>query len=249
MQQLRICTNLRKSLTTIRTKHNELYMLHISLSPRFKELCPSFRGIAFTADVTNTPTSEALWREINEQAAFFRERYTTDDIKLLSGIQATRAAYKAAGKDPSRYRPSNEQLARRILQGKDLYSISTIVDLGNLISLVCNYSVGAINAGKLEGTHICLDFGEKDEPYEGIGRGALNIEHLPVYRDAAGPFATPTSDSTRTMMQMDTHRLLLLINAYDGDLAKMEHITDFTLRKLAEYAHAENIEHWGFGNE
>ncbi len=223
--------------------------MNITLSPRFKEICPSFRGIAITADVVNSPTSEALWKEINEQADSFRQRYTTESLKLISGIQATRAAYKAAGKDPSRYRPSNEQLARRILQGKDLYSINTIVDLGNLISLLSSYSVGAIDADNLEGSDICLGIGEKDEPYEGIGRGVLNIEHLPVYRDAAGPFATPTSDSTRTMMQMDTHRLLLLINAYDGDVSQMHEATTAAVDKLCQYAQAKNIKHWIFGND
>ncbi len=221
--------------------------MNIKLSPRFKELCPTFRGIAITADITNGATSEALWNEIEEQTQLFRTRFTPENIKLLPGIEATRAAYKAAGKDPSRYRPANEQLARRIVQGKDLYSVSAIVDLGNLISLVSHYAVGAIDADKVAGENIGLDFGNAGEPYEGIGRGALNIENLPVYRDEAGAFATPTSDSTRTMTQPDTHRLLLLINAYDGNKQQMATVTDYAISKLTAYVEAQNIEHWVFG--
>lgn len=221
--------------------------MNITLSPRFKELCPTFRGIAITADITNGSTSEALWNEIEEQTQLFRARFTPENIKLLPGIEATRAAYKAAGKDPSRYRPANEQLARRIVQGKDLYSVSAIVDLGNLISLVSHYAVGAIDADKIAGENICLDFGNAGEPYEGIGRGALNIENLPVYRDEQGAFATPTSDSTRTMTQPDTHRLLLLINAYYGDEQQMATATDYAISKLTAYVEAQNIEHWVFG--
>lgn len=221
--------------------------MHITLSPRFKELCPTFRGIAITAEITNGATSEALWNEIEEQTRLFRSRFTPEDIKLLPGIQATRAAYKAAGKDPSRYRPANEQLARRIVQGKDLYSVSAIVDLGNLISLVSHYAVGAIDADKVVGDNVCLDFGNAREPYEGIGRGALNIENLSVYRDEAGAFATPTSDSTRTMTQPDTHRLLLLINAYDGAEEQMATAIDYVISKLTAYVDAKNIEHWVFG--
>lgn len=221
--------------------------MNITLSPRCKELCPTFRGIAITADITNGSTSEALWNEIEEQTQLFRAHFTPENIKLLPGIEATRAAYKAAGKDPSRYRPANEQLARRIVQGKDLYSVSAIVDLGNLISLVSHYAVGAIDADKIAGENICLDFGNAGEPYEGIGRGALNIENLPVYRDEQGAFATPTSDSTRTMTQPDTHRLLLLINAYDGDEQQMATATDYAISKLTAYVEAQNIEHWVFG--
>lgn len=81
-----------------------------------------------------------------------------------------------------------------------------------------------------------------DEPYEAIGRGILNIENLPVYRDSQGAFATPTSDSTRTMLRQSTRRLLVLINGYDGDMVNMDRTIDFTIRLLERFAHGTNIE-------
>lgn len=216
-------------------------MYKISVSLDFKKVCPQFLGAAILAEVDNTPTPEGLWNEINDSIAFLRKNFSPETIKERSGIAATRKAYRAAGKDPSRYRPACEQLARRVLQGKNLYSVDTIVDLGNLVSLSSGYSTGAIDADKIAGTEIELGIGREGEPYEGIGRGPLNIAHLPVYRDEMGAFASPTSDSTRTMLSPDTRRLLLLINGYDGDKSNVDAAATLTIDLLTRYANGRNI--------
>ena len=43
--------------------------------------------------------------------------------------------------------------------------------------------IGGFDADKIQGTHLELGIGKAGEPFEGIGRGVLNIEGLPVYRD------------------------------------------------------------------
>ena len=213
-------------------------------SPAFTERWPHFRGAYIEADVVNSPTSPALWQEIQDYCADLRTRLTPDTLKLQSGIAATRAAYKACGKDPSRYRPASEQLARRVLQGKELYSVDTLVDLGNLVSLYSGYPTGLLDADRIElgdaSGCVTLGVGQAGEPYEGIGRGALNIEGLPVYRDARGPIASPTSDSTRTMLSPDTRRLLFIVNGYDGDEAAVQRAVDYAIELLKRYAQSKN---------
>lgn len=209
-------------------------------SSEFTGCWPHFRGAYIEADVVNSPTSPELWQEIEACCTDLRSRLTTETLKDQSGIAATRAAYKACGKDPSRYRPASEQLARRVLQGKDLYSVDTIVDLGNLVSLLSGYPTGLLDADKIVGDTVTLGVGRADEPYEGIGRGALNIEGLPVYRDAEGPIATPTSDSTRTMLSAGTCHLLFIINGYDGAEPQLEHAIDAALTLLKRYAQSKN---------
>ena len=209
-------------------------------STEFTERWTQFRGAYIEADVVNSPTTPELWQEINDFCNDLRTRLTTDTLKEQSGIAATRAAYKACGKDPSRYRPASEQLARRVLQGKELYSVDTLVDLGNLVSLFCGYTTGLLDADKIVGETVVLGVGHADEPYEGIGRGMLNIEGLPVYRDAQGPIATPTSDSTRTMLSANTSHLLFIINGYDGDEAMIERTVEYALQLLKRYAQSKN---------
>lgn len=212
-------------------------------STEFTSRWTQFRGAYILADVVNSPTSPELWREIEDFCTDLRSRLTTETLKAVSGIAATRAAYKACGKDPSRYRPASEQLARRVLQGKDLYSVDTLVDLGNLVSLASGYPTGLLDADKVtlaEGDAVTLGVGHADEPYEGIGRGVLNIEGLPVYRDTQGPIASPTSDSTRTMLSADTRRLLFIINGYDGDETQIQRTIDQALDLLKRYAQSKN---------
>lgn len=213
-------------------------------STEFTSRWSQFSGAYILADVVNSPTTPELWREIEDFCADLRSRLTTETLKAVSGIAATRAAYKACGKDPSRYRPASEQLARRVLQGKDLYSVDTLVDLGNLVSLASGYPTGLLDADKVslaDDDDVTLGVGHADEPYEGIGRGALNIEGLPVYRDAQGPIASPTSDSTRTMLSADTRRLLFIINGYDGDEAQIQRAIDQALDLLKRYAQSKNV--------
>lgn len=211
---------------------------HISIDSSFRSLCPNFYGAAICAEVENTPSSPALWEEIAQYEQQLRNQFTTETIKERSGIAATRLAYKAFGKDPSRYRPACEQLARRVLQGKGLYKVNTIVDIVNLVSLASGYSTAALDADQISGTQITLGVGGANEPYEAIGRGTLNIEHLPAYRDELGAFATPTSDSTRTMTSLDTTHLLVIINGYDGDHEAVKRASQLTIDLLEKYAHA-----------
>lgn len=214
-------------------------MLSIARSSEFKLLVPSFVGVFIEADVINSPTSSELWRELEECGRDLRVRHTPDSLKMQSAIAATRAAYKACGKDPSRYRPAGEQLARRLLQGKELYSVDTLVDLGNLVSLASGYPTGLLDADKVEG-NVLLGIGRSNEPYEAIGRGMLNIEGLPVYRDEKGGIASPTSDSTRTMLTQETKRLLFIINGYDGCRQEMEKALCHALDLLQRYAQGAN---------
>jgi DNA/RNA-binding domain of Phe-tRNA-synthetase-like protein len=174
-------------------------------------------GAAVEAKVVNTPYCQELWDEIHRLGEQFRQELTTESLKDLPGIAATRRVYKACGKDPSRYRPASEQLIRRMLQGKELYQIDTLVDLVNVASIAYGYSIGGFDADKFVGDTLTLGIGREGEPYEGIGRGPLNIAGLPVYRDAIGGVGTPTSDNERTKMTLSTTHLVVLVNGYDGD--------------------------------
>ncbi len=195
---------------------------HITVSDEIRKACPLFRGVAVDATVSNSPYSAELWAEIGHFMTEYRAKYTTESIKQMATIEATREAYKRCGKDPSRYRPSGEALCRRILKGMELYQIDTVVDLINLESIASGYSIGGFDADKIEGDTLTLGIGRKDEPYEGIGRGPLNIEGMPVYRDAIGGIGTPTSDNERTKLSLDTTHLLAIINGYSGEQGLLE---------------------------
>lgn len=208
--------------------------MKVKVSQEIEQVCPEFVGACVEATVVNSPYSETLWQDIDGFCNKFRKELTTESLKEIASIAATRRVYKACGKDPSRYRPASEALIRRILQGKGLYQLNTLVDLINLASIAFGYSIGGFDADKFEGDTLTLGIGREGEPYEGIGRGMINIQGLPVYRDAKGGVGTPTSDNERTKISEQTSRLLVLINGYDGNEQRVrqnaEYIQDL-LRK------------------
>lgn len=213
--------------------------MNIIVSNEIESVCPQFVGAAVEAQVENTPYCEALWEEIARQGEQYRQTLTTESLKQLSGIAATRRVYKACGKDPSRYRPASEALIRRILQGKELYQIDTLVDLVNLASIAYGYSIGGFDADKFVGDTLTLGVGREGEPYEGIGRGMLNIAGLPVYRDAVGGVGTPTSDNERTKMTLDTTHLVVLINGYDGNEQRVADNARFIQELIRKYCQSD----------
>ncbi len=213
--------------------------MKVIVSQEIKSVCPEFVGACVEAEVVNTPYSEELWKEIEALGNKFREELTTESLKEMTSIAATRRVYKACGKDPSRYRPASEALIRRVLQGKELYQRDTLVDLINLASIAFGYSIGGFDADKFVGDTLTLGIGREGEPYEGIGRGLINIHGLPVYRDAQGGVGTPTSDNERTKMMLATTHLLVLINGYDGDERRVCQNAEYIQELLRKYCQSD----------
>lgn len=213
--------------------------MNIVVSKEIESVCPSFVGACVEAQVVNSEYCQPLWDEINALGERFRQTLTTQTLKELSGIAATRRVYRACGKDPSRYRPASEALIRRQLTGKSLYQIDTLVDLVNLASIAYGYSIGGFDADKFEGDTLTLGIGREGEPYEGIGRGMINIAGLPVYRDSKGGVGTPTSDNERTKITLQTTHLVVLINGYDGDERQVRANAEYIQELIKKYCHSD----------
>jgi DNA/RNA-binding domain of Phe-tRNA-synthetase-like protein len=215
-------------------------MNKISISPELKEKCPDLVLGCFSCDLTWAVSSEALNEAIKNTCAKLAETLARPEISQIDTIASSRTAYKALGKDPSRYRLSAEALLRRVVTGKGVYQINTIVDTLNLISIETGYSIGGYDLDKIQGD-IVLGIGAHEEPYEGIGKGSLNIQYLPVFRDAAGAFGTPTSDSTRTMVTENTHSFLMIFLNF-GKHESLKEVLVQTNNLYQEFTDAKNCE-------
>lgn len=211
----------------------------ITIGDQITAVCPDFAVAAIACEVKNGEDELGLWAEIEAFCNNFASIHEIGDVNQRPAIRATREAYKKLGKDPNRYRPSAEALSRRILKGQPLYRINTVVDLINLVSLETGYSIGGFDDAKIQG-NLILGVGKAGERFEGIGRGPLNIEGLPVYRDAAGGIGTPTSDEERTKIEKETSRLLMLINGYSGKQG-LQSATERSAALLEKYASATRL--------
>lgn len=212
----------------------------IIFDPEIAAVAPQLKVIAIEASAENRDTSDDLWQELLAEGDRIRSVYDLPAINKRPGIAATRHAYKALGKEPNRYRPSSEALCRRLVKGMELYRTLTLIDLINLLSVRSGYSIGGFDADKICGNTLTLGTGRENEIFEAIGRGLLNIAHLPIYRDEIGGIGTPTSDEERTKLSSDTRQLLMCINIYGEELPVDDTIVLAT-DLLTRHAHATDI--------
>lgn len=190
------------------------------------------------ASVTVEQSSDALVEILKTEVFKIESKFTLDNYRNET-LNASRSVYKQLGKDPSRYRISSDSLFRRIIKKKGMYYVNNVVDINNIISLKTLWSIGAYDFEKITGS-IVYGVGSKEDEYEGIGRGVLNIENLPVLKDDLGPFGSATSDSLRTMVTEDTHELLMVIHAFGGPIGLEESLNEIR-DYLERYAKAKNI--------
>jgi DNA/RNA-binding domain of Phe-tRNA-synthetase-like protein len=213
-------------------------MKNIDIDPALKNKCPQLRLGCLSCSVKIAPSSPALTEFIAEGIKGTAEK-TIDIVSRLPGIAAAKRAYRALGKDPSRYRPSAEALTRRIIKGKGLYHVNNVVDILNLISIQSGFSIGGYDEDKIRGP-VMMRSGRTGEPYEAIGRGSLNIENLPVLQDAAGVFGSPTSDSIRTMIEGETKNILMIFFDFESE-KHLEQVLEESTALLTEHARAGEV--------
>lgn len=215
-------------------------MIPLQISAEIKARCPELVLGCIECDTMVSDSPPALLAEIADACNDIAARQKVEDIHGIRTISDTREAYRALGKEPSRYRPSAEALVRRVIQGKGLYQVNNVVDLLNLVSIRTGFSIGGWDADKIQGRAI-LGIGRGDEPYLTIGRGEMNIEFFPVFRDDLGAFGTPTSDSERTMVRPETKRFLMVFYAFGGH-AHLDEAMHLAQNLLQKYARTMTLE-------
>lgn len=202
----------------------------VSVEPEIKDVFPALKIGVLVSPVhpgATSPELQALMDSILNEVA---ESLDAEFIRNIPAVRSAKEAYKILGKDPNRYRPAAESLLRRVSKRKGLYHVNSVVDCLNLVSVKTGFSICGYDLDKIEG-NILLGQGRAGEFYEGIGRGSLNIENLPVFRDARGAFGNPTSDSIRTGIDQYTNRVLMLLPAFDGNSEGLRE----ALELLADY--------------
>src|SRR5712692_8226155 len=215
-------------------------MIEIGISAELKAKCAKAALGCVEAVVATGATppglDEAL-RSCEEKIAKLPEPRA---VLESSAILATRAGYKALGKDPARYRGSAEALLRRLIAGKGMPRINNVVDTINLVSVESRLSIGLYDLAQVAGA-IEFRAGRAGETYKGIGKYDLNLEGLPLFADGKGPHGSPTSDSERTMVTAATHQVLAIIISFGGTEGLGRWVQRMAAL-LAQYAAAQDVE-------
>jgi DNA/RNA-binding domain of Phe-tRNA-synthetase-like protein len=123
---------------------------------------------------------------------------------------SVRTMYKKVGLDPTKTRPSNEALLRRVRKGDAIPRINSAVDVVNWCSLEFQLPYGLYDFSKVSGP-VMMRIGAGGEKYAGIRKDDVNVGGRITVADDIGPFGNPTSDSARTMVTPSTTELLVVV--------------------------------------
>jgi DNA/RNA-binding domain of Phe-tRNA-synthetase-like protein len=215
----------------------------VAIDSRLFDVYPEIRLglLSFHADVK--ASSDRFWSYMDEEVLpKIRKDIEGKAWRDIPGIRGSRAAYKAFGRNPGRYRVSSEALIRRVRRGDELYHINSVVDVNNLISVESGLSVGSYDLSEIHGA-ITLRKAEQGEGYTGIGKKFIDMANMLVLADDDGIFGSSMSDSTRAMVTEDAHEILVVVYCFENDIdleALLAHAED----AFAQYASVSDVESW-----
>jgi DNA/RNA-binding domain of Phe-tRNA-synthetase-like protein len=148
----------------------------------------------------------ALRRSVVESA---RERLQLESLSTNPVVKAVRHLFRAAGCDPTRYRPSSEALLRRILKGEELPAIHPLVDLSNTLSAELAVPCCAMSEGTFHPPFL-FRAGRPGEGYESL-RGPFRLEGKPLLCDAHGPLDCPITGNDKVKVTATTRGAWLVV--------------------------------------
>lgn len=215
-------------------------MANLTIDPGLKQKCPRVALGFLTAQVVTRDTPTGLLDEMKLRETELLHLPDPRAVLESSKILATRAGYKALGKDPARYRGSAEALLRRIISGKGFPQINSVVDIINLVSVESRLPIGLYDLANVKGD-IVFRPGRAGETYKGIGKYDLNLQALPVFSDAQGPHGSPTSDSERTMVTEATRNIAAILVSFGG-AEGLEASGQRMCNLLQRYAQAQDLQ-------
>ena len=147
--------------------------------------------------------------------------------------QSVREMYRRIGLDPTKTRPSNEALLRRVRRGDPFPRVNSLVDAVNLCSLECQLPYGVYDRAALTGP-LTLRLGRDGEGYAGIRKDTVHVGGRVTVADDGGPFGNPTSDSARAMVTTGTRAALVVIYAPIATApAEVRRVIDLTATRVA----------------
>lgn len=168
--------------------------------------------------VTVKPFDEELERFKAEVCSQVKGKYTLEKVKDALTFRAYRDFFWRIGVDPTKNRPASEALIRRILAGKPLPTINTLVDAYNLASIVSEVALAAFDKDKLRGEEVVMRLAKKGETFHGIGmKEPMCLEGEVVLEDVGGLIAVyPYRDAERSKVTELTKNAALVACGVPG---------------------------------
>lgn len=213
-------------------------MFSVTFDPQIVQAIPTMRlGLIEATGITNRPHDPGLWSMLRELEESLRRTWQDKGAANHPGIAATRRAYRAVRDDPSRYRPANEALLRRVFNRRALPQVNVVVDINTFVSLQSGFPLGCYDATALD-PPLSLRCGRSDEFYTPIGKPSVEAVNRLVLVDQHGIFGSPTADAERSMVTVDAHHVLFAVFAFDASDTAVRQSLDQIERLLMRFCGA-----------
>ncbi len=165
------------------------------------------------------PADEGLESFKEKVYGRIRSAHSMETIRDDPVFRSYRDFYWSLGIDPTKTRPASEALVRRIVAGKGLPRINTLVDSYNLASAMSGIPLAAFDSDRLAGSALRMRFSRPGEEFLGIGMDSpreLTGREI-VVEDGAGLVAIyPYRDADRTKVTGSTRNVLIMVCGAPG---------------------------------
>lgn len=183
---------------------------------------------------------ENFKREIMAQV---RNEYNLDALKHHQTFRAYRDFFWRIGIDPTKIRPAAEALIRRILAGKNIPNINTLVDVYNLASIKSRIALATFDAEKLEGDLI-MRFAKEGEEFYGIGMEnplVLKGGEIVICDNEKMIAVYPYRDADNTKITEKTKNVTIVVCGVPGiSKTTLENASKVTLEYMNRFCMDEN---------
>jgi len=141
----------------------------LKVDPALKDEFPELRSLVFTIEAVRVDRISEELEEFKAKAMEdVKKNYRLETVKDQPILRAYRDFFWRIGIDPTKVRPAAEALIRRILGGKPLPTINTLVDAYNLASIKSCIALGAFDMNNIRG-ELIMRRAKPAEEFLGIG--------------------------------------------------------------------------------
>lgn len=199
-------------------------------------LPPSYPGVKVYYQVFQNVSvltgSSKIDQVIGQVESELRSKYTLDSITENPEIKYWTSLYAKMGVDVRKHKPACLSIAERILRGRNIPRINSLVDIANLVMAKHLHPVGAFDFDQIRG-NILLRLSEPGERY--VALFEKEPTSVPpgeiVYADADGIFSRYSKDADRTKITSNTIRVLYVV---DGTPQTENSMLETAARYLSE---------------
>ncbi|MCO7176887.1 B3/4 domain-containing protein [Sporolactobacillus kofuensis] len=186
-------------------------MLEISISSSLKDAVNDFKiGVIHYQNIVVDTLPPLIGDRLPLYYETIQLSLQEHPVSEVPGVAEWRSIFKKVGTDPSRYRPSQEALLRKIKKDGVPHFVHSAVDLINFFSVQHGIPMGIYDLDHLS-EPIQITIGSDQDSYPGLNGRVMHLSGKIVSVDRTGAFGSPIVDSKRTCVTEQTTNALQIV--------------------------------------